>query len=70
MPWLHSAHRILVRLACVLAARMETDDFGVQASQALGSLLSKLGATPVDASRLNFETEEEPDPADKFFGRH
>src|SRR5687768_2317432 len=42
MPWLHSAHRTLLRLACYHAARLDTDpEFGVSATQALSSILSK-----------------------------
>lgn len=70
MPWLHSAHRTLLRLACYHAARLAYDDkFGVSATQALSSILSKLGATPVDESKVAHGGEEEQDPADEFFGR-
>lgn len=69
LPWLNSAHRVLLRLACFHAARLDTEsDFGVSATQALSSLLSKLGATPVDESRIFFGADEE-DPEDVFFGR-
>ena len=69
MPWLTSSDRIMVRLACSWIARMELDDLGVAASSALASILSKLGATPVDVSKVNHGGEEEDDPADEFFGR-
>jgi len=70
LPWLNSSHRLLVRMACRLAARMdEDDDFGVSATQALSSILSKLGATPVDETKVNHGDGEDEDPADKFFGR-
>lgn len=69
MPWLTSSDRIMVRLACSWIARMEMDDLGVAASSALASILSKLGATPVDVSKVNHGGEEEDDPADEFFGR-
>lgn len=71
MPWLHSAHRTLLRLACVLAARLETDaDFGVSATQALSALLSKLGATPVDETKVaHGEDDETEDSGEGFFGR-
>jgi hypothetical protein len=68
MPWLHSAHRQLLRLACMWSAKLETDsEFGVSATKALSSLLSKLGATPTDETRVNHGSGEEEDPADKFF---
>jgi hypothetical protein len=69
MPWLTSSDRIMVRLACSWIARMEMDDLGVAASSALASILSKLGATPVDVSKVNHGGEEEDDPSDEFFGR-
>ena len=70
MPWLRSHHRSLLRLACILAARMDTDpDFGVSASQALSSILSKLGATPVDDTKVNHGDGGDEDPADRFFAR-
>jgi hypothetical protein len=69
MPWLHAGHRLLLRQVCILAARMETDpDMGVSALQALGSLLSKLGATPVDETKVNHGGDEDQDPDEKFFG--
>src|SRR5690606_30500729 len=70
MPWLNSAHRQLLRLACLLAARLDTaPEFGVAASRALTQLLAKLGATPVDAARLNLGCDAEEDEDDAFFGR-
>lgn len=69
MPWLHSAHRQLVRLACVLSAKVEDGSDGVSAVQALSSILSKLGATPVDETKVNHADGEDEDPADAFFAR-
>ena len=60
---------VMVRLACSWVARMEEDDLGVAASSALASILSKLGATPVDVSKVNHGDSEEEDPDDEFFGR-
>jgi hypothetical protein len=69
LPWLNSGHRVLLRMACRLSARLETDpDFGVSATQALSSILSKLGATPVDESKVMHGTDDE-DEDDEFFGR-
>lgn len=68
LPWLNSGHRTILRMACILAARMDTEpEFGVQATQALSSILSKLGATPADESKVNHGGEDEEDPADEFF---
>jgi hypothetical protein len=69
LPWLNSSHRPLLRLACIWTARMDDADFGVSATQALSSILSKLGATPVDETKVNHGDGEEEDPADKFFSR-
>lgn len=70
MPWLRSHHRTLLRLACIQAARMDTDaEFGVSATQALSSILSKLGATPVDDTKVDHGEGEDEDPADQFFAR-
>lgn len=69
LPWLHSGHRVLLRLTCQLAARMDSgEEMGVSASQALSSLLSKLGATPVDESKV-MHGEGDEDEDDEFFGR-
>lgn len=68
MPWLSSSHRQLLRLVCYLAARMDTDaGLGVAATHALSSMLSKLGATPVDAARVSMSPEDEDDPDEAYF---
>jgi hypothetical protein len=66
LPWLNSSHRVLLRLACHLAAAMDGADFGVSKAQALGSILSKLGATPADESKVS-AGDDEPEE-DEFFG--
>jgi hypothetical protein len=68
LPWLNSSHRVLLRLACVLAASMDTADFGVSKAQALGSILSKLGATPADESKVSVPDGD--DEEDEFFGNN
>lgn len=68
MPWLNSGHRLLVRLACHHAARLcGGKDFGVSATQALSSILSKLGATPVDETKVNHGEDGDEDASDRFF---
>jgi hypothetical protein len=62
LPWLNGSHRVLLRLTCKLAARLDDETLGVNASQALSSLLSKLGATPVDESRVSSAGGNEDDP--------
>lgn len=68
MPWLTSAHRKLVRAACKLEAAYSSER-GITTAQisTLGVLLSKLGATPVDETRVLHGDEADPDPDDEFF---
>lgn len=69
MPWLNASHRVLLRLACLWTARMDDPkaEFGVSATQALSSILSKLGATPVDESKVSHGSDED-DQGEEFFG--
>jgi len=69
MPWLNSSHRVLVRLACMWIARMDSKDFGVSATQALSSILSKLGATPVDETKVARGADDNEESEDRFFNR-
>lgn len=69
MPWLNSSHRRLLRLACILSVRLDAEDVGVNQIQTLSAILSKLGATPVDETKVSVPDDGDEDPADKFFGR-
>ena len=70
-PWLHSAHRPLVRMASMWMAKLdENQEFGVNATNALSSLLSKLVATPSDESKVNHAGDGDEDPSDEFFTTH
>jgi hypothetical protein len=69
LPWLHSAHRVLLRLTCQLSAKMDAGDIGISAAHALSQLLSKLGATPVDETKVNHAEGDDEDAADRFFSR-
>lgn len=70
LPWLNSGHRVLLRIACQLSARMDAGELGVSAAHALSSILSKLGATPVDETKVaQGDGGEETDPGEEFFGR-
>lgn len=67
MPWLNASHRLLLRQVSILAARMETDaELGISAMHALSAMLSKLGATPTDESKVDHPSDEE-DGDEKFF---
>jgi hypothetical protein len=70
MPWLNSAHRTLLRLACIIVARLDQADVGVNQIQTLSAILSKLGATPVDEAKAPRADDDDADPADRFFERH
>jgi hypothetical protein len=68
LPWLHSGHRVMLRMACQLSARMdEGSEMGVSAMQALSAMLSKLGATPTDETKVTQPDDEDED--DEFFGK-
>lgn len=69
MPWLNSSHRRLLRVASIISARLDDPDIGINQLQTLSAVLSKLGATPVDETKVNVPDGEDIDPADKFFGR-
>lgn len=68
MPWLNAAHRILLRQVCILAAKMEAgEELSVSATHALSAMLSKLGATPADESKVNHDPGDD-DSGNEFFG--
>lgn len=65
--WLHSGHRVLLRLASYHAARLHSgEELGIQASSLLCTLLSKLGMTPVDETKVNHAGDEDEDGDDIF----
>ena len=71
LPWLDASHRTLVRIASLLTARLDDPGVGLNAIAALSAVLSKLGATPVDSSKVAALAQVEDDPAERFFsGRH
>lgn len=69
LPWLNNSHRPLLQIACILRVRMDDADVGVNQIQTYSAILSKLGATPVDETKVNVPDEQEEDPTDRFFGR-
>jgi hypothetical protein len=63
-------HRILLRQVCILAAKMEAgEDLSVSATHALSAMLSKLGATPADESKVNHGSEDDESGSEFFGGR-
>jgi len=69
LPWLHSSHRVMLRIACRLSALLDDGDMPVSAMQTLSAILSKLGATPTDETKVNHGSDDEEDPAEAFFSR-
>lgn len=67
IPWLTASDRPLLELASVLRAGFTADAMtGINRLQVYSAVLSKLGATPVDRSRIGFTGDEE-DEHDEFF---
>lgn len=71
IPWLTEADRAMVEICAMLRGRLiasgETGEpVGVQALGVLQACLTKLGATPVDRSRIAV-TDDAGEP-DEFFG--
>jgi hypothetical protein len=70
LPWLNSGHRTLLQIVCRVKARFQSgEDVGVSAMTLLQTVLSKLGATPVDETKVAHGGGEETDPGEEFFGR-
>lgn len=68
LPWLTEGDRALVEIAAVLRGRVTADPLvSVATLRALAAVLTKLGATPTDRSRIAMQTAE--DEPDEFFGR-
>jgi hypothetical protein len=71
LPWLDASHRTLVRIAAILTARLDDPGVGLNVVATLSAVLSKLGATPVDSSKVAALAQVEDDPAERFFsGAH
>lgn len=71
LSWLNSSHRALLQIACVLKARLVANpDLGVNALATYSAVLSKLGATPVDDTKVICpDGDDDGEPEDRFFGR-
>ena len=68
LPWLKQSHRALVELASMVRAKVFDDPEPTVAHMNLMRLLlSQMGATPVDQSRLDLSADEQEDDPDKFF---
>lgn len=69
-PWLNSSHRQMLRLACIVIALIEEgiEEIGVKHITTLRSVLSSLGMTPIDETKVGHKEEEEKDEFDKMMG--
>jgi hypothetical protein len=75
LPWLKESHRVVVEMAAQLRAQLEhgqrvnnvTVSLGLQGRQELRRLMSVLGATPADESRIQVPDDGEADPDEEFF---
>lgn len=68
IPWLVASDRALLEIASILRARIaDPGEIGINQLQVYSAVLSKLGATPVDRSRVMLADDE--DEEDEFFGR-
>lgn len=59
-------HRQLVNTACKLAAKLGGPDIGAAGIQVLSAILSRLGAIPVDESKVSYDPDVGEDRADQF----
>lgn len=70
LPWLAESDRALVEIASSVRGRLLAgEDVGITALSMLQSILSKMGGSPADRTKVTHGGEEEADPADKFFSR-
>ena len=66
-PWLGRSDRRLVGLAVVMQHMIDTDpDCPVAVFAQMRMLLSAMGGTPVDRSKVTAPDDDTPDPADAF----
>ena len=67
LPWLAESDRALVEIAASVRGRLLAgEDVGVTALSMLQSILSKMGASPADRTRVSVPDDESEE--DEFFG--
>lgn len=70
MPWLGASDTAMLEIAARIRGDLAAgEDVGVTALSMYQSVLSKLGGSPSDRSKVSVPDGEQADPADKFFGR-
>jgi hypothetical protein len=71
MPWLTDSDRTTVRMACLWLARLDVDpeSFGTKETVALLRLMSSLGGTPTEISKVKQRAPaQKQTPEARFFG--
>jgi hypothetical protein len=66
--WLDASPRTLVRIASLMTARLDDPGVGLNVVATLSAVPSKLGATPVNSSKVAARAKNGTDPLDRFFG--
>lgn len=67
--WLNSSHRQMLRIACSVIARIEKgEEVGVSAMQMLSSILSKMGMSPADETKVFHTDQDVKDELDDIIG--
>ena len=70
LPWLAESDRALLEIASSVRGRLLAGgDVGITALSMLQSILSKMGATPADRTKVTVPDGEEGDPTDAYFNR-
>ncbi len=70
MPWLAASDAALLEIAARVRGELaDNAEVGVTKLSMYQSVLSKLGASPTDRSKVIFDDGDESDPEDRFFGR-
>ena len=65
-PWLGRTDRNLVGLACILQDAINAGDAPIAYFAQLRLMLSSMGGTPVDRSKVQVPEGDEVDPTDEF----
>ena len=65
-PWLGRTDRKLVGMACLLQDAINAGDAPIAYFAQLRLMLSSMGGTPVDRSKVTMAEDTKPDPADEF----
>lgn len=69
LPWLMESDRSLIEVACSVRGKLLSGgDVGVQALSMLQSILSKLGGSPADRSKVAVPDDDKEE--DEFFGNN